>query len=775
MRSVLTRTIVMILGVVLLSAAGNARAASTPAAARRTAPGLVLSIVPPAGAGRLTVLRWTGTRYEPAAVRTASQGGASLVVPGGCVKDAVFVVETGSRVSRPVRPDTGRCSSPIAVKLLPRANVTFDAVAASGGRVPRTAVLRFAPCPAPGSVNAPAAARLPVALSPAGAVKAVIPAGCTDLSLLTAAFAPHSWWGLDLPAGKVTRLGTVRLRSGASLLVHTADADDGLPLAGVTVSLVSAAHAARAIHAALGGHAPKGGVASGTSGTRGWVRLSGLPGGRFLLIAVAKHHTPGCAKVALERGKETVVDAIEVGRPGSLDVFVDDADLNLPPGFALELVPHVRICCRDVVALAPVAVPPSGAVHLSRLVPGRWKLELALMQPSGPYSTMGSGEVTIPSGGGASLEVSLEGKLFHGEVLLGGEPVEAHLEFAAVKPRPGDSSVSSASRADGSFTVLLPRPGAYNVRVSVAQPAFTTTAPGVQFEKPSKAVKVRLPDGRIEGSVTGERGNAVAGAEIVGYELSGGRGRPRAGLPPTANAVSADDGSFTIEGLVPGRWTLSATRGDLTSGPRSVGVTSGGEGAEVTLVLRATFLLKGAVRLPGGAPVANASVHALVRGSSGMPEVASARTDATGRFELRLHAHEGDPVNVTVAGPGIGAAAFPVHLAHAPLRLGVTRLSGRVAFSLPLDRQVSFHVALVRPDGAFITLEDLVAAGLAWKQGKDHAEISIARLAPGRWNVVDISHPAAGLALVSGAGAGLPAIARFTLVAGTTQRVTIGG
>jgi hypothetical protein len=288
-----------------------------------------------------------------------------------------------------------------------------------------------------------------------GTVKLAVPAGCLDVTLVTKHFAPISWWGLKTVAGKTKVLGEARLRTGASLLIRTVDADDGWTLPGAEISLVDAGHARAAIRAALKGAFP-GGVSSGVTGTRGWLRLSGLPSGVYTLLATAKAHAVSCKNVVLAAGKETVVDDIEIGRPGWLDISAGLDSSSIPDGYNLVLSLQPTLCCRHFPGgVRIVKVPDSGFVHVTGLNPGQWKIDAMLMTPAGLAYDVGSARTTVVSGAGGNAELDIRGALYHGTVTRDGEPIAADLGFVREDAERVQSVRTCSSDADGSFAVFF--------------------------------------------------------------------------------------------------------------------------------------------------------------------------------------------------------------------------------------------------------------------------------------------------------------------------------
>ncbi|NOZ79782.1 MAG: carboxypeptidase regulatory-like domain-containing protein [Acidobacteria bacterium] len=714
----------------------------------------------------------TGSR--PVTLRAGATPAAALL-PGACASPGAYLLRSRSLVSLPFGVDRDVCRrGTVTVRLFPRATLRVHLTAPGSAKLPHAAILELSHCPKGLTVQPVAhTAGRPLPIPASGTIEATVPSGCLDITLVTKRFAPISWWGLKLSPGKVADLGVARLKTGASLLVRTIDADDGWALPGARVELVDAGHVRAAIRAALRGALPHG-LASGVSGARGWLRLSGLPDGRYTLIATAKAHAVACRNVVLASGKETVADDVEIGRPGSLDISVGIDPSSIPTGYALKLSFRPTVCCHQFPGgVRTLPVPDSGYLHVTGLNPGLWQIVATLVTPAGLAYDIGSARTRVASGSSGALELDLTGALYHGAVTRRDEPVAADLRFEREHSESVEDLETTSSGADGSFAVFLRHPGTYDVQVSLPKTHTRIPVTGVVVTKPDTPVRVVIPSGSVNGVVVDSHGAPVAGADV----LASGRRRGAEGGPLFAEAESGTDGTFTIDGVTNGSWSVSAERGDLASAPARFRVSKEQQAPWVKLVVRKTFTQRGRVVFTDHSPAAGVLIgawdaSAASRGAA--PQFADASSRADGSFELRVNGRAGDIANVFVSTVGVAADAFRLPLSRTPWTLRVSRAGGRLQILFPGKTGLAAmgSVILVRPDGAALTLAAFGHGGLSVQPGAKGAVVSIANLATGPWRVVWGGSPGAERAVMSGAGMGLRARAQITMTAGGTAHVT---
>jgi hypothetical protein len=262
---------------------------------------------------------------------------------------------------------------------------------------------------------------------------------------------------------------------------------------------------------------------------------------------------------------------------------------------------------------------------------GRFRLQV----PEGPpvrleahHSDLGfaSMEVRAPA---MDVQLRLEPRAgLEVQVLSGGNPVAGAV--VTVRQRGGDALVFHADRstdANGTMRFLGLPGGPLDVEALALD---TGARSALQLEArvgTVSRVSLFLPVvGAVQGTVVGRSGQPVGGV-LVGVEDA-------EGLPST----SAQDGSFTLKGLRPGRdYRLTARTSDLLlDGP--VTARAGQNGIRV--VMRDRLVFRGRVVGPGAVPLPAFSLD-------GRPFQAD-----DGRFALPLEPREGQ-IEFRVAAPGM--------------------------------------------------------------------------------------------------------------------------
>ncbi|MEQ1632792.1 MAG: hypothetical protein ABL997_10495, partial [Planctomycetota bacterium] len=209
----------------------------------------------------------------------------------------------------------------------------------------------------------------------------------------------------------------------------------------------------------------------------------------------------------------------------------------------------------------------------------------------------------------------------------------------------------------GDRDLLLRLPGPPNtpfhlgtVRLAVAEPLVVTVSMGARLEgkvTPSEAVAEIFRAGRDEEARTGERReNALPRIRLFGANNT----RFPAGERP---ALIAPDGTFAVDGVPPGTWTVElvwsvSTGTSLRQTSQLVGSVTLQDGATTTFDIDAPFTIPGGLEgmvLHNGAPLADATVWLDGYFGKGMHDIRVAlgwqvKTDAEGRFAARVRAGE---------------------------------------------------------------------------------------------------------------------------------------
>jgi hypothetical protein len=207
---------------------------------------------------------------------------------------------------------------------------------------------------------------------------------------------------------------------------------------------------------------------------------------------------------------------------------------------------------------------------------------------------------------------------------------------------------SANADAEGRFEVGLDAPGHYFVDVlggGLGAMRGAVTAEIDVPDEPEVARDVVLSALSISGRVSDTAGNPIARANVVAEGEAGGTdGRPRR---PSAN--TAPDGSYTIEGVEPGRYQVTASaNGYRTEKAGPIEVAEGAAAPRVDLTLAKGRLLRGRVIDPEGRGVPDTMVFVVAGGETRPSQ--PVQTDVNGTFETTAPS-EGS-VDVVALPPG---------------------------------------------------------------------------------------------------------------------------
>jgi protocatechuate 3,4-dioxygenase beta subunit len=460
-----------------------------------------------------------------------------------------------------------------------------------------------------------------------------------------------------------------------------------------------------------------------------------LSSGSYTLVIEAAGLRPSTPPAVTVPGPEAVVRLAETGRALSGTV----AASGVPVAGA-----RVRLGGEGVVPARTTTSDATGAFVFHGLGSGRY----ALRATSGPLASAtvegfadGAGKVNADAGGAATpVRLALvPGVSVAGAVVDDrGLPLPA-VEVSATPTAPEESDALPevvATGADGGFRVGPLPPG--TIRLGARAPGYllrdTATLALVAGQAPP-ATRLELVRGAaISGRVVDARGAAQSGADVrcvgagaddlvVLYEplplaaeaaAMGGTGRAVGG----AKAARTDArGTFTLEGLLPGRVHLEIARAPLV--PLRTGDWTLAPGQHLdagVLTLRDGVLLSGRVVDEAGLPVAGARVTTTP--TAGL----FAETDAAGAFQLALTP---GPYEVTATGRAGGAASTKVRvdaaapppavtltLSRADAALeGVVVDSGRRPLSRARIRAFAADAAGAAPEGPALAAASTDAGG----------------------------------------------------------------
>jgi hypothetical protein len=699
-------------------------------------------------------------------------GGTLGEVAGGCRAGAEYWLRGEGEVSPEIEVKGDDCGPSVPLKIYPAGEVHGRIVVPVGAARPATVRVRAAQCPkGPGQAAVPAG-RFPSPVAKDGSWSAEVPAGCLELAVEAGDFAPAAYHQIATATGRKTDLGVQALSFGASLLTRVV-ADDGTPLV-AAVSLLPAAGVARALSDSYAGREVPA-LAEGRSASSGWVHLTGLQEGRFVL------------RVRASGRPLFVSDPFELA--ARLELVLDDLRVPAPAVLRVHLVPSDDVASLQATytvtanGLGPpdwihgtalrVAAGKDNTAQFPALVSGRWQIRAMVRMSSGEFP-LGRREVNLLPGA-TTIEMPVDGRMYHGHVTYHDAPLAAALDLRPVSRGEARSPVYAESGADGEFTVALPQGGGFSARIAARKPALHTTLPLVVFGDPSETVEVEVPDATLDGRVVDDQAKSVPKVLVTARQVAdsppSGDGQSGELISTDVETLSDEQGLFHFDGLGDGRWLLQASRRELRSDQVPVDVPAAPGQDAVTLVLADRDKVSGHVLSPDGQPVAGARVSVTFPPGSGLPIAAEAMavSEDDGSFAVDRLAPLGTPVNVAVAAPGLPVTTSRRALDVGALELQLAPSGGEIDLTLAQGSWSDFAanlLVLVADDGSFV--------GTATAGARVSSQVlSVPNLASGHWTLARIDSAAHDAALAVGGGRSLSPLASLDLRPGQVAQAQV--
>lgn len=684
---------------------------------------------------RPIVTRWMDGKREEIVVRIE---GNTVVVPGGCVDGASYVIAGGDRFAS-VRFDPS-CSARTSIHS--RAAIRTQ-LRWTRKRAPTHGMLVARDCDV----------EVPFTIDAQGVADLIAPANCKSLALSVPGFAP-----IDLRPN----VAAYELQEAASLLVRAVSREDGLPLDGATVLAFAASDLNTVRLDELTAARAK---ARAVVNRDGWARLIVAAGD--VIVGVVRGRVPWLSeKYRVETGRETIAD-LEVPRPGSV---------NLRVALAPELQESgVRVVQVFLQPASGERWPPHALFHgqmqegLARfedVPPGRWIASTMIRMLDDPPMRGDSIEVEVRDGLATDATLDVKGLLFRGRIIDDGAKIGRSM---LLNPNERGREVTTAIDNNRRFVALLEKRGLYAVHFLVDD--NETVVPDVEFDDPAKEVEIRLPHGSISGRVIDANDKPVAGAVVRATMLH--QSGPVAPVQLDVTARSASDGSFRFARAVRGRWMVSAKAKSGESERVPIDLREGE--AVGSVVLRVDDVRTATVRViyDNGVPAAGAKVSISAPpaaiGDYGAADLVM--TDAQGRFRFReTAAFRDQPLRFAITTADGTVASFRRPLSDG-LTLTVPTITGQLTVTMERGQwpPSPLHTWLVAEDGSIVGSR----FGRVVVGSDGRSRFVIARLAPGIWRLIvpatllDIHH------VLSGNSAAVPALGSARVPPGGSAEMVI--
>jgi protocatechuate 3,4-dioxygenase beta subunit len=495
--------------------------------------------------------------------------------------------------------------------------------------------------------------------------------------------APARKSGLAVASEQVVDAGTLTLEDGRALRGRVVASKDDSPIPGASVSVTQ----------------PQGMMSMGTNlaagsaitASDGHFEIDGLEARTYAVDASQPDWSPNSGRVEISADADTDDFVIKLSRGGTITGLVHDAQKQIVPNVSVLLT-------KPMMGTGPqtASTGPDGRYTFDKIPPGDYMV-IRAPAAGGPIMLFGGmKQVTVREGETTTYDIDESSKIsLTGRVLKAGQPVPNVMLFFV----PSDSGEGKAdlrpSRTDanGQYQVGLDNAGTYSVVVNSGSGGFIGGGQsGIQVQvpdQPNPVVDVTMKSSGISGHVVNAAdGKAISGA-IVSAARSDGSGASPKGRG--MQAQSDPDGSFLLDGLDPGTYTLNVAASGFKT-PQVPPVTIGNDTdvPAVDVRLESGRTVRGHVIDANGNGISGAMVMTAPAGTvPSARDALPATTDVNGAFVLTAPA-EG-PIDLTAVAAGFPPArAVSVQpddgadvVLHAP-RPGHIRVSVTDGKGLPL-------------------------------------------------------------------------------------------
>lgn len=509
--------------------------------------------------------------------------------------------------------------------------------------LPAAIQIRFEPAGALGrehDAGPPSGARAPSGIAECPLEKSrwqcLLPAGSHDLRIRVPGRSSTFRFGALVRAGEALDLGDLEPATGSSIigrLQHPpVPSNDG-----TGESERPSLRVLRSVEQTL---VPEGELVSGPEGV---FAATGLPQGRYVVLASGAGYLADRLEVDLGASEEIEVPPLELRR--ACRIRVDVTPPLDPRGMPWQLLLFDRRPGRGRAPVRESAVDASGKWTFDRAASGRpyrVKLKSSLDEPW----WLDDSDFTV-SEPETVRKIEMDVVKVSGTARLGKQLLSGRVSF-----EDRGVSVSLPISREGSFAGSVPRPGAWKARVTSEVMALRRDV-DVMVPRGGGEVTLEFPATAVEGEVVDENGVRVPGVSLV---LS--RKTPPGPMP----GHTLDDGAIFLTGLAPGEYTAYAMtlrepyRESLVY-DFAVNEDGASEPSPLRIIAPVKRALRGRVVSPEGEPLPGARIQRTASaGDTRTHFFKDYLTDAEGRFSIDIRDDERTPCLV------VQAAARPVRI-----------------------------------------------------------------------------------------------------------------
>jgi hypothetical protein len=311
---------------------------------------------------------------------------------------------------------------------------------------------------------------------------------------------------------------------------------------------------------------------------------------------------------------------------------------------------------------------PDGSCYFNDVLPGSYRLRVARSAEQSWASQQ------LEVSGDSTLDIRVKALRVTGTIRLGSRPLAA---TAMVRSSKTGAAAVLHSKADGTFLAALPAPEHDTwdeIEVRAESPILKRTLQNVALHRRDDGtaeLNLELPSRTIIGMVVDELGRIAAPA-MVDVLLPDG----------SLQQVDSPDGSFTVNGLDPGRYRLRAAAGERESIDLQDVVVTDDEAATVDALLPVVPVthLHGVIQAFDG-PVMGAALYATKPGDRTRPIILT-RVDPEGRFDIRFPAATSEVV-VAINAPGFAFRFTKTQLDSNDQNFAVEQNGGALSIDAP--------------------------------------------------------------------------------------------